>query len=167
VLPGGEALWHIVELGVSFGFVTLLFALIYKVLPAVELAWRDVWVGAGMTALLFTVGKFLIGLYLGRSGVSSAYGAAGSLVLVLVWVYYSGLIFFFGAEFTQVYANTYGRGVKPDKDAMRVEDHSERPKKRAHWDEEPRAQPPQVAADSAVHPMSEHRGSTHRRLGPP
>ncbi len=125
-LPGGEGLWHIVELVVSLGFITLLFALIYKFLPAVEIAWRDVWVGAAMTAALFTLGKFLIGLYLGHSGVSSAYGAASSLVLVLVWVYYSGLIFFFGAEFTQVYANTYGRGVKPDPDAQVVEDKTAR-----------------------------------------
>jgi membrane protein len=139
-LPGGETLWHMVELGISFGFVTMLFALIYKVLPAVQLAWRDVWIGAGMTALLFTLGKFLIGLYLGRSGVSSAYGAAGSLVVVLVWVYYAGLIFFFGAEFTQVYANTYGTGVKPAKDAMVVEDKTGQSKESEQHAARPRAQ---------------------------
>jgi len=154
VLPGGEALWHIVELVVSFGFVTLLFALIYKVLPAVAIAWRDVWVGAGMTALLFMVGKLLIGLYLGRSGIGSAYGAAGSLVLVLVWVYYSGLIFFFGAEFTQVYANTYGTGVKPGKGAMVVEDKTGRAKREVRG-EEPPARRPRVEADGGAHPLSE------------
>jgi membrane protein len=135
-LPGGEALWNSVELGVSFGLVSVLFALIYKVLPAVPLAWRDVWVGAGITALLFTLGKFLLGLYLGQSGVSSAYEAAGSLVVVLVWVYYAGLIFFFGAEFTQVYANTYGTGVKPGKDAMVVEDKSSWATEERHSDQE-------------------------------
>jgi membrane protein len=154
VLPGGEALWHIVELLVSFGFITLLFALIYKFLPAVEIGWRDVGVGAGMTALLFMVGKLLIGLYLGRSGIGSAYGAAGSLVLVLVWVYYSGLIFFFGAEFTQVYANTYGTGVKPGKGAMVVEDKTGRAKKEVR-EEDPRAQRPRVEADGGAHPLSE------------
>jgi membrane protein len=117
LLPGGTALWHVVELLVSFGFITLLFALIYKALPDVHIAWRDVWIGAAITAVLFTVGKFLLGLYLGQSGVTSAYGAAGSLVLVLLWVYYSALIVFFGAEFTQVYATTYGAGMRPAENA--------------------------------------------------
>jgi membrane protein len=143
-LPGGEGLWQVVELVVSFGLITLLFALIYKVLPAVEIAWRDVWIGAGMTALLFTVGKFLVGLYLGQSGVTSVYGAAGSLVLVLVWVYYSGLIFFFGAEFTQVYANTYGTGVKPDKGAVVVEDKTAGANNEVQRGKEPRVGRPQA-----------------------
>jgi len=155
VLPGGEVLWHLVELLVSFGIVTLLFALIYKVLPAVVIGWRDVWIGAGMTGLLFTIGKFLIGLYLGRSGVSSAYGAAGSLVLVLVWVYYSGLIFFFGAEFTQVYANTYGTGVKPGKDAMVVEDNTGRAKDEVHDGKEPRVHRPREQEPSRILPLTE------------
>jgi membrane protein len=118
VLPGGEALWHGVEFVVSLGLITLLFALIYKVLPDVEITWRDVWIGAALTAVLFTVGKFLLGLYLGRKGVTSPYGAAGSLVLVLLWVYYSGLIVFFGAAFTKVYATTYGAGVRPAAQAV-------------------------------------------------
>jgi hypothetical protein len=84
----------------------------------VHLAWRDVWIGAAMTSLLFTLGKFLLGLYLGYSGVTSAYGAAGSLVVVLLWVYYLALIFFFGAEFTQVYASVYGAGVEPADNAQ-------------------------------------------------
>jgi len=95
------------------GLITLLFALIYKVLPDVDITWRDVWIGAAMTAVLFTIGKFLLGLYLGRKGVTSPYGAAGSLVLLLLWVYYSGLIFLFGAAFTKVYATTYGAAVRP------------------------------------------------------
>src|SRR5262249_50739549 len=96
----------------------------------------------------------LIGLYLGRSGIGSAYGAAGSLVLVLVWVYYSGSIFFFGAEFTQVYANTYGTGGKPGKGAMVVEDKTGRAKKEVR-EEEPWARRPQVEADGGAHPLSE------------
>jgi membrane protein len=149
-LPGSEGLWHVVELLVSFGFTALLFALIYKVLPAVHIGWRDVWVGAAMTAALFTLGKFLIGLYLGRSGIESAYGAASSLVLVLVWVYYSGLIFFFGAEFTQVYANTYGTGVKPDKDAVAVENKTAQAKQAVHGDDVPPMDRPRVEANGVV-----------------
>jgi membrane protein len=93
---------------VSFGLVTLLFAMIYKILPAVRIAWRDVVIGALITALLFSIGKWLIGLYLGNSAVASSYGAAGSVILVLVWVYYSAQIFLLGAEFTKVYAHRYG-----------------------------------------------------------
>ena len=118
MLPGGEVLWHGLEFLVSLGLITLLFALIYKVLPDVEIAWRNVWIGAGMTALLFTVGKFLLGLYLGQKGITSPYGAAGSLVLVLLWVYYSGLIFFFGAAFTKVYASRYDADARPAAQAI-------------------------------------------------
>ena len=92
----------------GFLLVTLMFALIYKVMPSVRVQWRDVWIGAMFTAILFMVGKWLIGLYIGRSGVVSGFGAAGSLVVVLVWVYYSAQIFLIGAEFTWVYANTCG-----------------------------------------------------------
>ncbi len=92
----------------SFAMVTVVFAMIYKLMPRVRVQWRDVWVGAGVTALLFTIGKHLIGLYIGKSSVASGYGAAGSLVVVLVWVYYSAQIFLLGAEFTWVYAHAYG-----------------------------------------------------------
>lgn len=109
---------HAIDIVVSFGFVTLLFALIYKYVPDVEIEWRDVWVGAALTAILFTVGKYLIGLYIGTSGVSSTFGAAGSLITILVWVYYSSLIFFLGAEFTRVYATQYGSGVAPAENAQ-------------------------------------------------
>jgi membrane protein len=105
---------------VSFGVITLLFALIYKILPDVEIAWNDVWIGAAITSLLFTIGKFLIGLYLGRGSVGSAYGAAGSLIVILIWVYYSAQVLFFGAEFTQVYADRFGSRIRPDKDARSV-----------------------------------------------
>jgi membrane protein len=113
-LIGGAALvGHLLDIIVSFGFVTLLFAMIYKFVPDVQIQWKDVWIGAALTSILFTVGKYLIGLYLGSSGVSSAYGAAGSIVTVLLWVFYSSLIFLLGAEFTQGYATTYGSGVAP------------------------------------------------------
>jgi membrane protein len=93
---------------VAFALTTTVFALIYKLMPRAKIEWHDVWVGAAVTALLFTIGKFLIGLYIGRSAVASTFGAAGSLVVVMVWVYYSTQIFLLGAEFTWVYAHTYG-----------------------------------------------------------
>jgi membrane protein len=99
---------HLVDLALNFALTTVLFALIYKVIPRVRIAWRDVWIGAAVTALLFALGKVLIGLYLGRSSVASAYGAAGSLVVMMVWVYYSAQIFLLGAEFTRVYAHAHG-----------------------------------------------------------
>jgi membrane protein len=108
LLPGGGVVLQAVNFVASLGVATLLFAMIFKVLPEVRIAWRDVWLGAAATALLFTLGKLAIGMYLGKSGLASAYGAAGSLVVILVWVYYSSQILFFGAEFTQAYANTYG-----------------------------------------------------------
>lgn len=111
---------HALDLLVSFGFVTLLFALIYKYVPDVEIQWKDVWVGAALTAILFTIGKYLIGLYIGTSGVSSTFGAAGSLITILVWVYYSSLIFFLGAEFTRIYATEYGSGVAPAENAQQI-----------------------------------------------
>lgn len=97
-----------VNVVLGFGVITLLFALIYKLLPDVSIAWHDVWIGAAITAVLFNIGRLLIGFYLGNSSVGSTYGVAGSLVVVLIWVYYSAQILFFGAEFTQVYARTYG-----------------------------------------------------------
>jgi membrane protein len=93
---------------VSFAITTGLFAMIYKLLPRADIAWRDVWIGAAVTALLFAIGKFLIGLYIGRSGIASGFGAAGSFVVLLVWVYYSTQIFLLGAEFTWVYAHERG-----------------------------------------------------------
>jgi membrane protein len=111
---GWETLAHIIDLAVSFGMTTLLFAMIYKIVPRVHIRWHDVWIGAAVTALLFAIGKVLIGLYLGKSDVASGFGAAGSLVLFMVWVYYSAQIFLIGAEFTWVYAHEFGsrRGVR-------------------------------------------------------
>ena len=108
VFGGWLALAAVVNALGSFLLVAALFALIYKVMPRAHVQWRDVWTGALFTATLFTFGKFLIGLYIGRSGVISGFGAAGSLVVVLLWVYYSAQIFLIGAEFTWVYANAYG-----------------------------------------------------------
>jgi membrane protein len=110
---------HTFDLLVSFAFITLLFAVIYKFVPDVRIAWSDVWIGAAATSLLFSVGKFLIGYYLGHSTVTSIYGAAGSLVTLLLWVYYSSLMFFFGAELNQVYATRYGSKVNWAGDAPR------------------------------------------------
>ncbi len=107
-LPMPEPVLHIGSLVVTFVAVTILFALLYKVVPDVHIEWRDVLIGAGVTALLFSAGKFLIGLYLGKASVGSAYGAAGSLVVFIVWVYYSAQIFFMGAEFTHVFAERHG-----------------------------------------------------------
>jgi membrane protein len=105
---GAEALAHALEIALSFGLMTVLFALIYKFIPRVQIAWHDVWIGAAVTALLLAVGKFLIGLYLGKSAVASSFGAAGSLVVLMVWVYYAAQIFLLGAEFTWVYAHEHG-----------------------------------------------------------
>jgi len=105
---GMETLLHIANFTVSVAIVTVLFAIIYKFMPRVAIRWRDVWVGALVTSLLFSFGKFLIGLYIGKSGVESSYGAAGALVVLLVWVYYSAQIFLLGAEFTKVYAESHG-----------------------------------------------------------
>jgi membrane protein len=107
-LPGGATLWQGVNVVVSLGVVALLFAMIFKFVPDVKLTWRDVAVGAGVTAVLFSVGKLAIGLYLGKSSTASVFGAAGSLAILFIWVYYSAQILLYGAEFTQVWANTYG-----------------------------------------------------------
>ena len=104
------------DIVISVLLVTLLFALIYKFLPDVKIAWTDVWIGSAITAILFTLGKFLFGMYLGHSRFRSAYGAASSLAVILMWVYYSCQVFFIGAELTRVYANRYGSHVRPDWD---------------------------------------------------
>ena len=107
-LEGWEALFYALNFSLSFAITTLLFAMIYKFMPRARIPWRDVWVGAAVTAFLFEIGKFLIGLYLGKTSVASTFGAAGSLVVLLVWVYFSAQIFLLGAEFTWVYSHEYG-----------------------------------------------------------
>lgn len=111
VVPGAGVLLPLINIGVSFVFTTVLFAAVYKVLPDKKLYWRDVLIGSAFTAVLYTVGKAAIALYIGSSHVASSYGAAGALVILLLWVYYSAQIFLLGAEFTQVYANRHGSQV--------------------------------------------------------
>ncbi|HUR94204.1 MAG TPA: YihY/virulence factor BrkB family protein [Gemmatimonadales bacterium] len=122
MLPDGvsSTLLQVLNQVISFVVITALFAAIFKVLPDATVAWRDVWVGAAATGLLFVVGKFLIGLYLGRSNPGEAFGAAGSLAVMLVWIYYSSMILLFGAEFTQTWADRRGSGIAPEKGAVRV-----------------------------------------------
>jgi membrane protein len=117
-LPGGAALGFAIYMTVDICLVVLLFALMFKYLPDVKVRWQDVIVGAAMTAMLFLVGKWALGLYLGSGAAGSAYGAASSLVTLLIWIYYSSQILLFGAEFTQVYANRFGAGGKPSKHAV-------------------------------------------------
>ena len=120
-LPGGAVVAFAIYVVVDLGLVIVLFAMMFRYLPDVEVRWRDVWVGATMTALLFLAGKWALGLYLGSGAAGSAYGAASSLVTLLLWIYYSSQILLFGAEFTQVYANRYGAGGKPSKHAVAIE----------------------------------------------
>ena len=132
-LPGGALVWQVLNFCISFAVVTALFALMFKTLPDVHIKWRDVWIGAGVTAGLFTLGKFLLGLYLGSAGVSSAYGAAGSIVALVIWVYYSSQVLLVGAEFTEVYARRYGSRITPDDKAVAVEHpHAEEHPDAAH-----------------------------------
>lgn len=136
--PLSEFIMQIVNLIISIGAITVLFALIFKFLPDAEIAWRDVWLGAFVTALLFSIGKTAIGIYLGNSAVASSFGAAGSLILLLLWVYYSAQILFFGAEFTQVYANKYGSKIVP-------QDEKETPQPESKGAREVRPRPAQPA----------------------
>jgi membrane protein len=121
VLPGGIVVAMAVYLIFDFGVVILLFAMIFKFLPDAQVQWRDVWIGAVMTAIFFGIGKWLLGFYLGSGAAGSAYGPASSLITLLLWIYYSSQILLFGAEFTQVYADRAGREVKPSEYAVHVE----------------------------------------------
>jgi membrane protein len=111
--PGVVVLWEALNVLVSLSVITLLFAMIYKVLPDVRLSWKDVWVGALVTAGLFTIGKLVIGLYLGTTSIASTYGAAGSVIVILVWVYYSAQVILLGAEFTRAYVDEFGGRRRP------------------------------------------------------
>jgi membrane protein len=117
-LPFTASIWPLVDFGLSFAMTTLLFAAIFKILPDVHIDWKDVWLGAAATAALFAIGKIGIGYYLGRSSFASAYGAAGSLMVLLAWVYYSSQILFFGAEFTWVYTMQYKHRLRPARGAV-------------------------------------------------
>jgi membrane protein len=121
VMPGGIVIATTVYLIFDLAVIILLFAIIFKFLPDAKIQWRDVWIGSVMTALFFVVGKWALGLYLGSGKAGAAYGAASSLITLLLWIYYSSQILLFGAEFTQVYANRVGHGVSPDRHAIRIE----------------------------------------------
>ena len=120
-LPGGLVIAVSVYLIFDFAVSTTLFAMIFKILPDVKTRWNDVWIGAVMTAIFFLIGKWALGLYLGSGTAASAYGAASSLITLLLWIYYSSQILLFGAEFTQVYASEFGSPIKPDRYAVKVE----------------------------------------------
>ncbi len=121
MLPGGIAVAVSIYLVVDFAVVVCLFAMIFKVLPDVEIRWRDVWVGALLTAVLFLIGKWALGLYLGSGTAASAYGAASALITFLIWIYYSSQILLFGAEFTQVFARYSGAAIVPSSHAMEID----------------------------------------------
>jgi membrane protein len=120
-MPAVPWLWQAGNITISFLVVAILFAMIYKYLPDVQIEWRDVWIGAVVTSFLFGVGKHLISIYFGHAAIGSAFGAAGSFAVLLVWVYYSALISFFGAEFTQVYARRRGRQILPKRHARAID----------------------------------------------
>ncbi|HWB79739.1 MAG TPA: YihY/virulence factor BrkB family protein [Nannocystaceae bacterium] len=120
-LPGAPFVWGLLGQAISFVVVALLFAMIFKVLPDAKVRFRDVWLGAFMTAALFQLGKFLVGLYIAKADVASSYGAAGSVIVMLLWIYYSAHIFFFGAELTQAVAAARGEPIQPTEGAMRID----------------------------------------------
>jgi membrane protein len=124
LFPGLVFLGQLLDFAISLIIVTLLFASIYKVLPDVKVPWRNLWVGAAVTALFFNIGKFLIGLYLGNSNIASTYGAAGSIIMILVWVFYAAQILLLGAEFTQVYSKYLGKPIRPSRYAISINEKS-------------------------------------------
>jgi membrane protein len=166
MLAGWEILLHVINFIISLSVVTALFALIYKFLPRARIGWHDVWIGAGATALLFTLGKFLIGLYIGKSSVASGFGAAGSLVIVLVWVYYSAQIFLLGAEFTWVYAFRHGsrRGEKQAGAAGQQRAAPSKAKEAADDDSSVRAGPADWPSQTAADVWSSRRTSSKRGI---
>jgi membrane protein len=129
LLPGSVYLMQIVSFVLSYAVITILFALIYRYLPDARIAWRDVWIGAAVTALLFTVGKTGIGIYLGNAPFGAAYGAAGSLAVILVWVYFSSQIVLLGAEFTEVYSRRYGSRILSYAEVKALADRPQEPPK--------------------------------------
>jgi membrane protein len=121
-LPGGDLLWQVLNFAISFAIITFLFAAIFKVVPDVDVQWRDVWIGAAVTALLFVIGRWALSTFLINGATVSVYGAAGSFVAILLWVYYSAQILFLGAEFTQVYAYRFGTKIVPSDHAVYIDD---------------------------------------------
>ena len=164
-IPISEILLQILNLIISIGVITVLFAMIFKILPDAEIAWRDVWLGAFVTALLFSLGKFLIGLYLGNSTVGSSFGAAGSLVLLLLWIYYSAQILLFGAEFTQVYANKFGSKIVPEgQEESRQVGAISQPEYRPAKEPKPQLAIPAASAISARESRLEHENRQTARV---
>jgi len=166
---GWDVLAQAVNIVIGFGLTTAVFALIYKMMPRVHVRWHDVWLGALVTALLFTIGKYLIGLYIGKSGVASGFGAAGSLIVVFIWVYYSAQIFLVGAEFTWVYAKTLGsmRGIAGAKEvAQKPGDATGVPTRSdpAPAGAEPKPVPARAGARAAARP-ARGAGGTGDRAG--
>jgi membrane protein len=149
-LPGGPLLWQILNYVISLLVLTLMFAMIFKVLPDVKMPWSNVWIGALFTAVLFVLGQIGLGFYFGISEPGSAFGAAGSLVLILVWIYYSAQILFFGAELTQVYAKQRGSPVTPSDNAMWITEEARAQQGMAGGDarKQRRARPPQLRKPS-------------------
>ena len=171
LVPGGAVIvMRIVNLAISLGITTLLFALIFKIIPDVEIDWSDVWVGALVTAVLFTIGKEAIGWYMGRFAPGSTFGAAGSLVVLLLWVYYSGQILFLGAEFTQVYASRHGARIRAGEGAIMLTEAERMQQGIPHQKTAERKQTEQVAPGGwAVRRQFEPAGATRRgsTLEPP
>jgi membrane protein len=160
-LPGSQVAMQLLDLGLNLLIITLLFAMIFRVLPDVEIAWRDVWVGAIITGVLFVVGRFAISLYMANATPASAFGAAGSLVVLLLWVYYSSMILFIGAEITQVWAKRRGHGIEPSEHARRIHGRDSAPGGDGRAD----------ALQTEVVPVpagktDERAGSPLRRFGP-
>ena len=154
-----QPVMYLVNLAVSFAVLLVLFAAIFKILPDAELEWRYVWMGAAVTSLLFVLGKFGIGMYLGRSAPGDAFGAASALAVILVWVYYAGMIMLFGAEFTQAWANSRGARIRPEKGAVKFERVARRQKAEQLRREEPVAPP--EARDAA---RRRHEPTSSRRF---
>jgi membrane protein len=162
LMPALEVLTQVLTFLVSFAITTVLFAMIYKFLPDVEIAWRDVWIGAVATALLFTVGKLLIGFYLAKSSVASTYGAAGSLVILLLWIYYSSQILFLGAEFTEVYASRYGSRIQPSEHAVPVVERREVATSEREW---PPARRGEKETGAPERPPEDQKNEDRKRAG--
>jgi membrane protein len=162
--PLSEFVLQLINLVISIGVITILFALIYKYLPDAEIAWRDVWLGTFVTAILFSLGKLLIGLYLGNSAIASSFGAAGSLVLLLVWIYYSAQILFFGAEFTQVYANNFGSKIVAEREDVRQPGRTSQPGQKVAREHYPRLAIPAASAISARENRKESENSQTARI---
>lgn len=163
-VPLSEILLQILNLIISIAVITVLFALIFKFLPDAEIAWRDVWLGAFVTALLFSLGKFLIGLYIGNSTVGSSFGAAGSLVLLLLWIYYSAQILLFGAEFTQVYANQFGSKIVPEWEEANVPAGTSPTRRQPAKDFQPQLPASAAAAISRRESRLEHQNQQTARV---